>query len=316
MKSKDVQIFMVILVAAILVTGSIAFFAFNGGSASTVVVDPDTGEPISPWANKIIKHNLVVKDKFAGTDVAVTALVYDEEPADWNNPRGTFDDASEYTAYTASSGVVTIDQEYPGSYFVVMTATGYNTEFAEIEITNGVGFDGTSSDYNAEPDSEPITLALVGSTTDVDFAVTLVNDSSAEVEEIVNLKLADDTEFRGWKVIVNDEEKFSIDYDGDGVYDEGISKYVVIVNDERHVIFDVSKSIDEFDSNDEYTFYIEGVTVADGSRLSIEVEIDAITGDYTGANDGVWGEGEGVLSSIKIYDLLGTPLFATVDVTA
>jgi len=47
----------------------------------------------------------------------------------------------------------------------------------------------------------------------------------------------------------------------------------------------------------------------------ISVEVDAVTGDYTGDNDEVWGEGEGVLGYIFIYDEQSN-LFATVDVSA
>jgi len=308
-----------VALVSLLAIGVLSFALLGGVQQASVtgqVTLDQEGNIIGPWADKIVFHELSVKDKFSGADVTATAKVYSEQPADWGNPRGTFDDASMYTTYTASDGVVSIDDELPGTYYVVLTASDYNTEFVTITISDGTGEKASLSDYNDNPARQSSRMAQVGETTDVDFALTLVNDTSAEIEEFESLKLDDDTEFRGWKVIVNDEIGFSLDSDGNGVFDEGIKTFTVTVNGKTETIFDPARGIDKFDSNDEYTFSLEGVVKADGDRLDVEIEMDAITheSDTTG-NDEQLGEGEGIVSYIKIYDLEGN-LFATMDVTA
>jgi len=315
MKMKDFLIGASVFgVFALLMVG---LFMYGGPSEASVtgVIDEDTGLAAGPWANTIVQYKLSVKNEFTGADVAATAKVYDEMPEDWGNPRGDFDEASDYTSYTASSGYVTVNDEKPGTYYVVMTASSYNTEFVEMVIPDGSSRDIDVADYNSAPDIKSTPMSALGTTTDEDFALTLVNDTSAEIKEDVDPKIVANTVFKGWKVIVNDEEGFSLDTDGDGTYDEGITSFEVCVADACNVIFEPSKSIDEFDSNDEYTFLIEGTEIADENDLEISINIEAITGDYTGANDEVWGEGEGVLAYIKVYNMDGT-LFTTADVTA
>lgn len=314
MMSMNVWAIVIIALVAIGITG------YAGGLFSTteagVDIDPETGQVVGKWADKLVNFQVLVSDKFSGADESATLKVYDEQPEDWENPRGSFDDASLYTPYTATDGVVLINKETPAMYYVVGIVSGSNTEFFTIEIPDGAGRSEDLSDYNAEPDAKSIEFSAVGTTTDEDFAFTLTNQTNYEITDALTLRVTDDTEFRGWKVIVSDEEGFSIDTDGDGVYDEGISRFVVSVGGVEKVIFDPDKGVDEFNSEDEFTFLIEGEMVADGDYLEVEVEIEAdATGDYTGANDEVWGEGEGVLSYIKIYDLEGN-LFATSDVTA
>lgn len=316
MKNKDTQKYMVILVIAMLVAGAGTFFALGGGSASTIDTQhvDDNGNAIGPWATKLVPLNMLTSDMFTGADVVATAKVYDEQPSDWGNARGTFDEAVDYTLYTSVDGVVNVNKEMPGMYYVVLTASGYNTEFLTIEIPDGTNM-GDITDYKSQPDSVIAEMTQVGTATDEDFAITLVNDSSKTVKETLILTVDENTEFRGWKVIVNDEEGFSLDTDGDGTYDEGISSFKLSVAGVEETIFNPDLGVDEFDSNDEYTMSLDGVSLSDEADLVVKIEIDAITSDSVGANDEAWGEGEGVLSYIKIYDETGT-IFATVDVTA
>ena len=315
MKETDGFKWVGIVLIAVVVAGAGMFFALGGGKASTIegTIDAE-GNVVGPWTNTIVNYNLLTSDKFTGADVNAVAKVYDDKPEEWGNPRGDFDEAKDYTVYTASSGTVAINKEMPGKYYAVLTADGYNTEFVELTIPDGTGR-GDIADYNANPDAKVAELSLVGSVTDEDFAFTLVNDSSADEKDTILLTLDANTELKGWKVIINDEEGFTTDTDGDGVYDEGVSRFEVTVDGKTVEVFNPNKGIDEFDSNDEYTIQLDNFVVSDGDDLVIKVEIDAVTGDYTGANDEVWGEGEGVLSYIKIYDMEGN-LFSTVDVTA
>lgn len=316
MKAKDVVTISVIFAVALLVT--VGMLVFGGPSEASVtgkIVDAETGEAVGPWSNTIVKYKISTKNEYNGSAVASTAKVYAEEPADWGNPRGDFDEAQLYTQYTASEGLVTIDEEKPGQYYVVLTASGYNTEFKEIEIPDGSSRNIDVADYNSAPDQIAVPMALVGATTDEDFAFTLVNDTSAEVNDIVNPQVNDDTKLIAWKAIIDDTEGFSLDTDGDGDYDEGVSMYKVCIENVCEVIFEPDKGIDKFDSNDEFTMDLTGIEVADGDQFVIKVEIEAATGDYTGVNDEVWGEGEAVLSQIMVYDQEGN-LFTTTDVTA
>jgi len=197
-----------------------------------------------------------------------------------------------------------------------MTATGYNTEFFTVTIPDGTGR-GDLSDYSSSPDSLPAEMSALGTITDEDFAFTLTNSTNVIVKDTILLTVGENTEFKGWKVIISDVEGFSVDTNGNGIFDEGIKSYEVTVGADKFIIFDSAKSIDEFDSNDEFSFLIEGLSVVDENDIVIKVEVKANTEDGTvvSANDELWSEGEGVLSYIKIYDLEGS-LIATTDVTA
>lgn len=314
---KNTRLTALFVILAVVVGGLGTYFLLgNDGTELSVtgaIIDDVTGELIGPWAQTLVNYEILTVDKFTGADVIATLKVFDEQPEDWNNARGDFSNAVDYTAYTSASGVGSIDREMPGTYFIVMTASGYNTEFMSITIPDGFNR-GDLSDYQSNPDAKPAEFSLIGATTDTDFAFTLANATAKTVKGTVLLTTNDNTEFRGWKVIVNDEEGFSVNTDGDAVYDEGISKMSITVGTKTVVVFESNKGTDKFDSNDEYSFDLSDI-LSDGEDLAVKVEITANTGDYVGANDEVWGEGEGVLSYIKVYDAEAN-LFATVDVTA
>lgn len=317
MKSNDTLKISALVIVAMIIAAAGVFFAVGGNTSASVVddqvVDATTGELSGPWANKLVKYVMITSDKFTGADVAASAKVYDEQPSEWNNARGDFDDSSLYTNYVEADGEIVVNKEKPGMYYVVLEATGYNTEFLTIEIPDGTGR-GDISDYQANPDAVPAEMALVGSTTVEHLEFTLANDSASIEKETSVLTIDENTEFRGWKVIVNDEEGFTRDTDGNGDYDEGIQKYEVTVGSKTFKLFDPANGVDEFDSNDEYSFDLADI-VADESELIVKVEIKADTSDSVGANDEAWGEGEGVLSYIKIYDAEGD-IFANVQVVA
>lgn len=303
-----------IIVIVVLSLGSVYVASSLGWVNLGSIGGTDTSED-APWADKLVDYQIITTDKFAGSDESATIKVFDEKPADYGNPRGTFTDSSLYTSYTASSGVVTINKEKPGTYWLVGTVSGSNTEFMEITIPDGTGRREDLSDYNQEPDAQVMDFSAVGSTTDEDYAFTLTNGTDQTVKDTISLTVGDDTELRGWKVIVDDTEGYSVDTDGDGTFDEGIKSFELTVCGVTDLFFKPANGIDKLDSNDEYTFEIEDCNVEDGDDVSVKVEIVANTGDYTGANDEVWGEGEGVLSYIKIYDQEGN-LFCTTDVAA
>ena len=316
---------MSVLLIAILAVGGTYMFSVNGDdgegkdSANGIPAGADGEVALTgPWADKLVDFQILTADKFDGTNEAATCKVFDEKPEDYLNPRGTFTDSSEYTSYTASSGVITVNREKPGLYYMVCTVSGSNTEFGEIRIPDGSEASHVGeklSDYNTEPDAEVMEFSAIGSTTDEDFAFTLTNQTAYTVKDSISLTVGADTELRGWKFIIDDTEGFSIDSDGDGTYDEGIKSFEITVCGVTDLFFKPANGVDKLDSNDEYTILLPDCKVEDGDDVTIKVEIVANTGDYTGANDEVWGEGEGVLSYIKIYDNQGN-LFATTDVTA
>lgn len=316
---------MAVLLIAILAAGGTYMYSVSGdgdkdsGSGSTAgtgTTEMSTGD--GPWADKLVYFTLLTTDKYTGADESATCKVYGEKPSDWGNPRGSFTDSAKYTSYTASSGEVSINQEFPGHYYLVCTVSGSNTEFKEIDIPDGseASHQGEKlSDYNSQPNADVVHFSAVGSTTDEDFAFTLTLQNDTTEKDTVTLTVGDDTEFRGWKAIIDDTEGFSLDTDGDGTYDEGIKKYEVTICGQTKNVFEPAVGIDEFDSNDEYTMEFDNCMVGDGDDVSIKVEIEADTSNATGANDELWGEGEGVLSYVKIYDNEGN-LFSTTDVTA
>jgi len=313
---KVSQMLWLVAIFAVAMVATIALVLNSGQKEMTIVggVTNAEGELVGPWSNTVVNYMLITSDRFTGADVDAVAKVYDEKPEDWVNPRGDFTDASKYTVYTGSSGEVLINKEMPGTYYVVLTATGYNTEFIEITIPDGTGR-GDLSDYQANPDRLPVEMTKIGTTTasTIDFALT--NASGKELKDTELLTIDDNTEFRGWKVIINDELGFSVDTDGDGNYDEGIDYMKVTIGDKSVVVFDPARAVDEFDSNDEYTLNIEGTKLADGEDLVVKVEFKADTSDTAGANDEKLGEGDGTISYIKIYDMEGN-LFATVPIVA
>ena len=157
-------------------------------------------------------------------------------------------------------------------------------------------------------------MSLVGATVGDNVALTLTNATAEDISKTALEPVTANTQFRGWKVIVTDANGFSTDTDGDGKYDEGISKYTVTVGTKSVKVFDPANGVDLFDSNDEYAFLMNDV-VSDKDDLTVKVEIRADTASYSGANDEKLGEGDGLVSNIKIYDAAGS-LFTTVTVTA
>lgn len=269
-----------------------------------------------PWSNQNVYYKLNTFDKYSGADESATCKVFTTKPSDWLNPRGDFSDAELYTSYTASSGIVTVNKQYPGKHYAVCTVSGSNTEFIEFDIPDGKGLlIKDLNDYNSAPESKNVEISAVGSTTDADFAFTLVNGTSVTVTDTVTLTVASSTEFRGWKVVVTDTEGFTTDADNDGTYDEGIKVLELTVCGVKKNVFEPARGIDEFNSEDKYTFNIDNCKVDDGDSITLKASITANTGDYTGANDEIWGEGEGVLGYVYIYDNEGN-LFSTSDITA
>jgi len=320
MKQKDG--ITIAIVAVVAVVAGFLLSMVGGAQEQSIaggVVDEATGELVGPWSDTIVSYNIITENP-EGTDVATTAKVYEEKPVgfDEENGRYDFDDQTMFKQFTASSGVLDINTLKPGMYYVVIEASGYNTEFETISIPDGseAQYSGVSlADYETSPKTDAVEMLLVGSTTDEDFAFTLVNETNAELSEAITLKVAELSELRGWRAIVTDEEGFTVDTDGDGTFNEGVKKMTVTIEGQELKVFDSAQGVDVFDSNDDAFIDLSDVVVGGKQFVDVGVEIVANTGDYTGADDEVWGEGEGVLSYIKIYDNEGN-LFATVDVTA
>jgi hypothetical protein len=317
MKQQDnfklLALFGVFIIAAVAVT----YFLVGGMKEQSLITTDAEGKPIGAWADKLVKLNLLTSDAYTGTDVAATAKVYEVKPADWGNPRGNFDDAVLFTQYTAAAGVVSIDKQFPGRHYVVLTATGYNTEFVEIIIPDGTGRNVDISDYNAAPDNIKASMALVGSTTDKDIAFALVNGTNVELSEQITLRVADNTEFRGWKAVIEDDIGLRTDSNNNGIYDEGISKLVLTIGGKRAIVFEPGRGVDEFDNLGKYTMSLDNVKVGSRKFLDVAVDMVANTEDGTSiaANDEKLSEGEGVIVNVFIYDNEGN-LFATTAIEA
>jgi len=283
---------------------------------------PDTYTGDGKWVGQLVNKQITCKNKFNGTAVACTAKVYAEKPGDLGNPRGDFTDSSKYETFTATSGVITV-QDYPGEYYVILTATGYNTDFIGVTdaerfvIPDGSGTPATLSlsDYNSAPNTDKAKMTLTPTLTVENATMTLTNETAKKVTEYMYATVGDDTEFRGWKAVVTDVEGIKDDADSDGTYDEGVSILKVTIGSTSKEVFNPSKGINLFDTNSKYEIELKDVVIADGNQLPVKVEITSNTGDYTGANDEIWGEGEGSLVKIDLFDQEGTNR-GTVEVVA
>lgn len=263
-------------------------------------------DEVAPWKDSVVNKKISFKNEFNGTTINPTVKLFEAKPPDWNNPRGSFTDPTLYEQYTASSGEVTL-ADYPGTYYAVVTLSGYNSEFAEVEIPDGSGPEGKDSlsDYNSAPQQVKLDMSAVGTLTIENVTYTLVNATDKEETKFAYQTVADNTKFKGWKAVIKDVEGFSTDADSDGVYDEGIKELEVTVCGIGKKIFHPAKGIDLLDTNDEYTLELDGCEVSDGNNIAVKVRTIANTGDYTGANDEVWGEGEGTLATINLFDAEG-----------
>ena len=315
---KQSKLMTVALVVAIMVglavLGNMAGL-FDSEAAPTGAVTAD-GEPIAPWATKLVNYNLLVTDAYTSANVAASVKVYDKQPDEWNNPLGNFDKSAEYTEYVDlnADGTILIDKEYPSTYYAVIEMAGYNTVFETFTIPDGEG-QGNIADYQSNPDSTLIEMAAVATTTSEDIAFTLANETDATEEEFVSLKVSDDAEAHLWKATVEDILGFSEDFDSDSTFDEGISSMTVTVGSKSMEIFNPAKGIDLFDSNDKYSIDLTGIVVADGAKLDVEVEIVADTSDSAALNDELLGEGDGTIVTITILDTSANT-FATVNAVA
>ena len=76
-----------VIVAALLVlglTGNLGIGEF--AVTPTGPVDEETGEPINTWASRNVPVTMQITDKFTSADKNPTLKLYEEKPADWNNP--------------------------------------------------------------------------------------------------------------------------------------------------------------------------------------------------------------------------------------
>jgi len=306
-----------LLVLVAVVSGFLIAGTQEQSVASERLVQSEEGL-IGPWAETTVPY-ILITENVEGTDVAATAKVYAVAPEGFaeKNGRLDYDDASEFTSYTASSGEITVSKQSPGKYYVVVEASGYNTEFVEMTIPDGSNKIGSLADYRTAPDSKAVEMWLQGATTDKDFAFTLANESNADESESLTLKMDSLTEFRGWRAIVTDTEGFTTDADNDGIFDEGVKKLTVNIGGVEVKLFDAAQGVDEFDTNDKAEILLDNMVVQEKDFLNVAVDVVANTEDGTAlaANDELWSEGEGVLGYIYIYDNEGT-LTATVDITA
>ena len=309
MKQKDAQKTIVIVIVAMFLAAGGMFFALGGGTQS--IMDRDAPTTDGPWRNSLVNYQLIFSDKYTGDDLEPTVKIYSERPNDWDNPRGSFDRASEFSIYTASDGEVLLNRHKPGDYYAVIQLAGHNTEFLEVSIPDGTGR-GDLSDYQQFPDSEFVEMTQVGvlpTPINVEFAIdNNQNDRNFRHTEL--LTVADDTEFRGWRVIVVDEEGLRFDTSGDGTYDLGIHELSVRVGSQTVKLFEPDRGVDLFDSNGRYIFDISDVV---GAQDDLEFRIDFRADVSTGSSGlGTLNQDQDIVEA-RIFDAEGS-LVSTIEV--
>lgn len=321
MKNNVMVYSFLLVIVALIVAGT--FIAVNKEDATGTLAL--TGQTLSEdgtalegkWTDSDVPFEVKTKKMFdTSTNVASTGKLFTSMPTGWEGENVDFTDSALYTSYTATAGVITFDDQKPGTYYVVLEATGYNKVFYVLDITDGTGHDESLSEYTTAPESDTVQMSLVGSTTDVDYALTLVNDTDASVTATITLDVGENTLLKGYKVVVTDVEGFATDTDYNGVFDEGVDKYTMFIEGIEYLVFEADNVDSPLDKNNaDATFLLGDFERQDQDTISIRIEIESATGDYTGANDEVWGEGEGILSQIIIYDDEGS-VFSTTDVVA
>lgn len=308
MKTKDAQKTIVIVIVAMVIAGAGMFFALGGGAQSIADRDqvPTTD---GPWKNSIVHYDLLFSDKYTGGETNPTVKMYSEMPSDWNNPRGSFDQSADYSIYTSEDGKVRLNRHLPGTYYAVIQLDDYNTEFLTIEIPDGTGR-GDLSDYQQYPDSRFLEQTQVGDLTDtlaIDFAIT-TNSSNTNLRHTELLTVAENTEFRGWKVIVSDLDDIRFDDTGDGIYNYGIKELKVQVGSKTVNLFEPNRGIDLFDSQGRYTIELDDI-VRSQEDLTIRTDMTAITntGNTSGDNNnGQLNPDDNDFLELRIFDAEGT----------
>jgi hypothetical protein len=257
------------------------------------------------WENQLVKENVYFWDKYtSGTITPTTLTVFDAKPKDWDVATGDFgtDQAGYLKAESASAGVMLL-QEHPGTYWVVAQESNNHTAFFTVEIPCDSGSE-SLSDYNAEPGAQNVYMAAVDTVSNIaaiDLG-TLTNTTSQQDYKDYNYwTIPDDTELCLDKVTIREDATYSFatDADADGEYDEGIEYLKVKIECGSHfsksaVLFDVSKSIDEFSGDNEAVMDFDAVICPEEQQLMtyVEVECDKGTRDNTGDADEYLGQGE------------------------
>lgn len=309
---NNVMVYAFVVIVLALV-GVIGFLGMNG-SFSTTGANEVTGQVVKEdgtaegkWIGFKVPVEINFKNMFDTTSTLdATVKLYSEEPAGWEGENVEFTEDDDYflATYTASSGTASIEDRTPGTYYAVIELSGYNTIYEMITIPDGTGIEDSLSDYSNNPLPFDFKLSAVGSITTENIEFTLTNDTNEDLRGSADLTVAEDTSFHGYKVIVKDEEGFASDGDNDEVFDEGIEKITLTIQGTEYVVFEagnVDSKLNEDD--DDYTIVLENFVVENDADIEIGVEIETdATGDYVGANDEVWGEGEGNLLSLTFYD--------------
>lgn len=266
------------------------------------------------WADRNVKVDLDIDDKFTGNAVNPTAKVYSEKPAKFGDPSGDFDDGAKYDTVSMSSGTGTYSDN-PGTYYAVIENGSYNTEFVTFDVpTQAEAGSEKLSDYNSEPRVVDVEVAQTASLTTSNGDFSLSNKSSYEDDVEGTATVAEDVELRGRDIIVTDNIGLSDDGDNDGVGNEGINEFTLEVIDSsgsvvaEKEVYDASAGIDEFESDDEYT--LEGsfsdFTASDDEEFDIRATADFETtrgsSHSASSDDEILTEGEGDIVSLGIFD--------------
>lgn len=269
------------------------------------------------WTDNIVNYQILASNKFTGNNVDPSVYLYQERPEScWDNPRASCDEVADGT-YSSSSGVVTINKEKPGHYYIRAVLSGYYTQFFEIDIRNGPqSATQTLSDYNAHPDTYALkmeqadTLTITNQT----FSVS-ANTTGKEYTITQTLSVSDNKCWQPWKFAVY-ENNYSLTDKGSSVSFDGIKELKIYVEGKPYTIIDLNSgtkngfSTDGANQNYEVDLESRKIDICDGNAVTMKYYIKANTlldGNLTTIENGdeLLASNE-VIAKLLFYDRMGT----------
>lgn len=279
------------------------------------------------YAGNTVNYDMKFYNKYTGGNVSPTCYIYGTQPTDWENGRATVQSGYVQTGATSDGTKFQLAQ-LPGTYYVRCTLSGYYNNFQTIVVPSSG--DVALSDYNSAPKTALIYMlpADTASTSNLDLTITA--NSSTELitsdPESITITTAKSYCLDDISLLADDVYMFNKDADGDGVYNEGISKLELIISADTlsapisWVPFNSQSGINEFGQSQSATAVLKTfgtaskIVLSENQGLTISNKVtSSAQHDDTGAADEKLGNGEDFVT-VTLLDCLGTS--ATYTLTA
>lgn len=316
-KYKNISWVLGILLVIGLVTGGFMLSVGNDGTSITGNDKdvPNAGDKYS-YDGKNVEVQLDASNQYTAAAVDPTYYIYDSKPSDWGNGRVSVQDG--YVSSEASSSGSATMVEQPGTYYVRSVLSGYYDKFFSVEVP--ASGDVPLSDWNNGGEMiQKVKMIDVEtlSVSNIDLGITTneTSDKTYRVSETFSIDEDEGFELVEVKFQEDATYAFATDSDGDGVYDEGISKIDVTLEGKTYTLFDATASVDEFGGDDLAVINLaDSILYGENEFINIIFEVTCDqTLDTTGDADEKCGNGEDFIDSTIFVDAAGNT--ATFDIT-